>query len=61
VLAGFLAAHGARYAAVWVGVSVQLPWLLQAGAAAITLLMALCSGLLALRSLRLVDPAVLLR
>jgi hypothetical protein len=40
---------------------VLLPWLLQAGAAAITLLMTLFSGLLALRSLRLVDPAVLLR
>jgi putative ABC transport system permease protein len=61
VLVGFLAVHGAGYAAVWVGVSVQLPWLLQAGAAAITLLMALCSGLFALRSLRAVDPAVLLR
>jgi putative ABC transport system permease protein len=61
VLAGFLAVHGARYTAVWVGVSVLLPWLLQAGATAITLLMALSSGLFALRSLRQVDPAVLLR
>ena len=61
VLVGFLAVHGAKFAATWIGVSVLLPWLLQAGAAAITLLMALLSGLFALRSLRLVDPAVLLR
>jgi putative ABC transport system permease protein len=61
VLVGFLAFHGTRYVAIWMGVSVVLPWLLQAGAAAITLLMALFSGLFSLRSLRLVDPAVLLR
>jgi putative ABC transport system permease protein len=61
VLVGFLAVHGTTYAAISIGVSVLLPWMLQAGAAAITLLMALVSGLFALRSLRLVDPAVLLR
>jgi putative ABC transport system permease protein len=61
VLLGFLAVQGAEYAATRLGVSVLLPWLLQAAAAAITLLMALLSGLLALRALRLVEPAVLLR
>jgi putative ABC transport system permease protein len=61
VLVGFLVVHGTTYAAISIGVSVLLPWILQAGAAAITLLMALFSGLIALRSLRLVDPAVLLR
>ena len=36
-------------------------WAVGMGAAAITLLTALVSGLVALRSLRLVEPAVLLR
>jgi hypothetical protein len=42
-------------------VQVLLPWWLQCGAATVTLVMALGSGLLALRSLRLVEPATLLR
>jgi putative ABC transport system permease protein len=48
-------------AANWAGTRVRLdPWLVGA-AAAVTLLMALGSGLAALRSLRLVEPAQLLR
>ena len=43
------------------GPQVQLPPWLLAGAAAVTLLMALLSGLLALRSLRLAEPSNLLR
>jgi putative ABC transport system permease protein len=43
------------------GVHVDLPWWLLTGAAAVTLVMALLSGLTALRSLRLVEPAMLLR
>jgi putative ABC transport system permease protein len=39
----------------------MLPWWLLAGATVVTLVMALSSGLLALRSLRLVEPATLLR
>jgi putative ABC transport system permease protein len=42
-------------------VQVLLPWWLLCGAAAVTLVMALGSGLLALRSLRQVEPATLLR
>jgi putative ABC transport system permease protein len=42
-------------------VQVKLPWWLLCGAAAVTLVMALGSGLLALRSLRQVEPATLLR
>jgi putative ABC transport system permease protein len=42
-------------------VQILLPWQLQAAAAGITLTMALGSGLLALRSLRNVEPATLLR
>jgi putative ABC transport system permease protein len=42
-------------------VQVLLPWWLQCGATAVTLVMALGSGLLALRSLRHVEPATLLR
>jgi putative ABC transport system permease protein len=42
-------------------VPVPLPWQLVSFASAVTLMMALLAGLLALRSLRLVEPAVLLR
>jgi putative ABC transport system permease protein len=61
VAIGFVAVHGARYLAAKVGASVELPILLQVGAAGITLATALIAGLTALRSLRLVEPAVLLR
>jgi putative ABC transport system permease protein len=61
VAVGFVAVHAARELALRLGASVQLPVELQVGAAAITLAMALVSGLLALRSLRLVEPALLLR
>jgi putative ABC transport system permease protein len=43
------------------GVRVDLPWWLLTSATVVTLGMALLSGLLALRSLRLVEPAMLLR
>jgi putative ABC transport system permease protein len=61
VTLGWVASHAARYAATSLGASVSLPPELQAGAAAITLVTALLSGLFALRSLRLVEPAMLLR
>jgi putative ABC transport system permease protein len=44
-----------------VGAKVDLPWWLWTFAICITMLMALFSGLLALRSLRLVEPVALLR
>ena len=40
---------------------VSLPWWLQTSAAVVTLVMALLSGLFALRSLRQIEPATLLR
>jgi putative ABC transport system permease protein len=40
---------------------VSLPWWLQTSTAAVTLAMALMSGLFALRSLRQIEPALLLR
>lgn len=40
---------------------VSLPWWLQTAAALVTLVMALLSGLFALRSLRQIEPATLLR
>jgi putative ABC transport system permease protein len=43
------------------GVNIPLPWQLLAFAAGVTLVMALLSGLVALRSLRLIEPANLLR
>jgi putative ABC transport system permease protein len=44
-----------------IGAKVLLPWWLWTGAIVITMTMALMSGLLALRSLRLVEPVTLLR
>jgi putative ABC transport system permease protein len=61
VAIGFVAVHAARFLANQVGASVLLPNWLQIGAAAITLATALIAGLTALRSLRLVEPAILLR
>jgi putative ABC transport system permease protein len=44
-----------------VGAKVLLPWWLLTGAITVTMVTALLSGLLALRSLRLVEPVTLLR
>ncbi len=44
-----------------VGAKVDLPWWLWTFAVGITMMMALVSGLFALRSLRLVEPVALLR
>jgi len=43
------------------GAAVPLPWWILTGATGVTLLMAMLSGLLALRALRHVEPATLLR
>jgi putative ABC transport system permease protein len=43
------------------GVNVNLPWQLLAGAAGVTMLMAMFAGLLALRSVRQIEPMSLLR
>jgi putative ABC transport system permease protein len=55
------AVHGLAQLAGRLGVQVLLPWWLLSGAAAVTLVTALLAGLFALRSLRLVEPAMLLR
>jgi len=55
------AVHGLAWVADQLTVQVLLPWWLQAGAVAITLVMAVGSGLAALRSLSNVEPATLLR
>jgi putative ABC transport system permease protein len=64
-LFGLMLAFPAIYAlaglASYLTVGVELPWWLQVSAAGVTLVMALLSGLFALRSLRLVEPAMLLR
>jgi putative ABC transport system permease protein len=54
-------AYGLAEVADFLTVQVLLHWWLLTGAAAITMTMALGSGLLALRSLRKVEPATLLR
>lgn len=64
---GIALALPAAYGLAWaadrlMGVAiVSLPWWLQVSAAAVTLAMALMSGLFALRSLRQIEPATLLR
>jgi putative ABC transport system permease protein len=64
-LAGLVVAVPAVFALAmigdWLGAKVLLPSWLLACASTVTLLMALLSGLAALRSLRLVEPATLLR
>jgi putative ABC transport system permease protein len=45
----------------WLGARVMLPFWLLAGAGSVTMAMALGSGMAALRSLRLIEPAILLR
>jgi putative ABC transport system permease protein len=63
---GIVLAIPAVYGLAWaadhlMSVQIDLPWWLQIGAATVTLVMALLSGLFALRSLRLIEPAMLLR
>jgi putative ABC transport system permease protein len=53
--------YGLAHLAEHWNVPVERPWWLQVAAAAVTLGMALLSGLTALRSLRQVEPAMLLR
>ncbi len=55
------AVYGLAFIADRLGLHVDLPWWLLTTAAAVTLTMALLSGLLALRALRQVEPAMLLR
>jgi putative ABC transport system permease protein len=55
------AVHGLATFADRMGVEVRLLWQVQVGAALLTLIMALSAGLFALRSLRQVEPATLLR
>jgi putative ABC transport system permease protein len=53
--------YGLRYGADVMGARILLPLWLSATAVLVTMTMALLSGLAALRSLRLVEPAMLLR
>jgi putative ABC transport system permease protein len=55
------AIYGSKFLAEWLGVRVELTWWLLAAAAGVTMLMAMLSGLLALRALRNVEPVTLLR
>jgi putative ABC transport system permease protein len=55
------AVYGLAEVADRLGVQVRLPWWLLMGASGVTMVMALGAGLLALRSLRKVEPATLLR
>lgn len=55
------AVHGLAALAEYAGGNVELPIWLQVGACIVTLFMAVGSGIVALRSLRQVEPAMLLR
>ncbi len=61
VMIALPAIFGSATLADRLGVKVDLPWWLLVGAAVITLGTALVAGMIALRSLRLVEPATLLR
>lgn len=53
--------HGLAFLGTFVGVYIPLPWELLAMAGSVTLVMALISGLIALRSVRTIEPMSLLR
>jgi putative ABC transport system permease protein len=53
--------YGLAYLGNEAGAKVLLPWQLLSGAVAVTMTMAMLSGLAALRSLRLIEPVSLLR
>jgi len=55
------AVYGLAYLGNEVGAKVLLPWWLLGGAISVTMIMAMASGLFALRSLRLIEPVNLLR
>lgn len=61
VLFSIPAVHGLAALAATLGSEVLLPWWLQVGACSVTLIMAVVSGFVALRSLSQVEPAMLLR
>jgi putative ABC transport system permease protein len=61
VVLAFPVIFGIAYVGNEIGAKVMLPTWLLSGAAVITMTMAMLSGLLALRSLRLVEPVTLLR
>jgi putative ABC transport system permease protein len=61
VLVSYPVCQGLRYAAKQVGADVDLRWQVLLGAALVTIVMALLSGLFALRSVRQIEPMTLLR
>ncbi|MSR30640.1 MAG: FtsX-like permease family protein [Gemmataceae bacterium] len=61
IVLAFPAVHGLAELADRLGVRVELPFWLLGGAATVTISMALFAGLLALRSLKSMEPAALLR
>jgi putative ABC transport system permease protein len=61
VLLSFPAIYGLSKVADIYGVQVLLDWRMVASVSGITLVMAVLSGLYALRSLKYVEPALLLR
>lgn len=58
---GLVGVHLANLAANQVGANIHLPWWLLVSSAGVTMLTALFAGLVSLRSLRLIEPAMLLR
>ncbi|MCE9531472.1 MAG: ABC transporter permease [Planctomycetes bacterium] len=61
VIVAYPTVNGLSALAALGGVNVLLPWWLLAGAAGVTMFMAMFSGMLALRSVRQIEPMTLLR
>ena len=61
VIAAYPMVHGLAYVGRFIGVNIPLPWKLLSVAAVVTLVMALLAGLMALRSVRRIEPMSLLR
>ena len=53
--------HGLAYAGTFLGVAIPLPWELLVVSAVVTMVMSLIAGLVALRSVRRIEPMTLLR
>jgi putative ABC transport system permease protein len=61
IVVAYPTVHGLAYLGRFAGVIIPLPWQLLTIAAAVTLVMSLFAGFMALRSVRRIEPMSLLR
>jgi putative ABC transport system permease protein len=61
IVLGYPVVHGLAYVGHFAGVSIPLTWPILTVAAGVTLVMSLIAGVVALRSVRRIEPMTLLR